>query len=390
METLRRSLAEAAQKLQKGDVKGALAALQPLLDPTIEPATRLEALRIVSLARLLAGDKKGAKAAMDEAVTVATPLGPSQKGRALERRSLIRQDQGELREARTDLALAAEAFAESGEAGMRATIEDRAGTLAAASGDFASAIASHFTAAALAAGAIPPNGDKKAHPPRKPGEPSREPASEALCLVHGAAAAHLGGDKELARAALERAVSLLSGETPLRAQALHNLGLVLSDLGDQRAALERLDQALEADLARKATKDAIATRTRIALVARRAGDLERARSQAKIARELAVMEKDVALTVEALIELSSTELAAKQGEAALQAAKAAVDAAKDTPRLLARTTLHSASCAKALGKRETARAGFRMAKEIAEASGEPVFAAAAQKELADLDSPPKS
>ena len=67
METLRRSLAEAAQKLQKGDIKGALASLQPLLDPAIEPATRLEALRIVSLARLLAGDKKGARAAMDDA-----------------------------------------------------------------------------------------------------------------------------------------------------------------------------------------------------------------------------------------------------------------------------------------------------------------------------------
>ncbi|MEZ0230111.1 MAG: hypothetical protein ACAI25_15925 [Planctomycetota bacterium] len=384
METLRRSLAEAAQKLQKGDIKGALASLQPLLDPAIEPVTRIEALRIVSLARLLAGDKRGARTAMDEAVEVATPLGPSHKGRALERRALIRQDQSEIPGARADLVAAAECFAASGEVALRATVEDRAGTLAAAVGDFPSAVESHLTAAALVGGAIPVNGDRRPHPPRAPGVKSADPTVEALCLVHAAAAAHLGGDKALARTALERALSLLPGETPLRGQALHNLGVVLSDMNDHAGALAQLDLALASDLARKATKDAVATRLRIALVARRAGDIEMARAQTKLAREVAEAEKDVTLLVDALLELSTLELAAKNGEAALQAAKAAVDVAKDTPRLLARTTLHSASCAKALGKRETAKAGFRMAKEIAEASGEPVIAAAAQKELTEL------
>ncbi len=384
METLRRSLAEAAQKLQKGDIKGALASLQPLLDPAIEPVTRLEALRIVSLARLLAGDKKGARAAMDQAVDVATPLGPSHKGRALERRALIRQDMSEIPGARGDLVAAAEAFGASNEAGLRAAVEDRAGTLAAAVGDFESAIASHLTAAALAGGAIQAAGDRKAHAPRAAGEKSSDPANEALFLVHAAAAAHLGGDKDLAKAALLRALSVSPGESPLRGQALHNLGVVLSDMGDHAGALDRLDQALASDLARKANKDAIATRLRIALVARRAGDIEKARAQAKVARESAEAERDVTLHVESLLELSSLELAAKNGEAALQAAKAATDAATNTPRLLARTTLHSATCAKVLGKRETAKAGFRMAKEIAEASGEPVIAAAAQRELAEL------
>lgn len=384
METLRRSLAEAAQKLQKGDIKGALASLQPLLDPAIEPATRLEALRIVSLARLLAGDKKGARLAMDEALEVATPLGPSQKGRALERRALIRQDQSDVPGARSDLSSAAAAFAASNEPGLRANVEDRAGTLAAAVGDFESAIESHLTAAALAGGAIPADGDRKPHPPRAPGEKSLDPAAEALCLVHAGAAAHLGGDKDLARAALERALTLLPGNTPLRGQALHNLGVVLSDMGDHAAALDRLDQALASDIARKATKDAVATRLRIALVARRAGQIDTARAQTKLARELAEAEKDPALIVEALLELSTLELSEKNGEAALQAAKAAVDASQETPRLLARTTLHSATCAKALGKKETAKAGFKMAKEIAEASGEPVIAAAAQKALSEL------
>ncbi len=89
--------------------------------------------------------------------------------------------------------------------------------------------------------------------------------------------------------------------------------------------------------------------------------------------------------VEALLELSSVELAARATEAALQAARDAVAVSQGHPRLLARTTLHSASCARAVGKKDTARAGYKMAVEIAEAAGEPMIAAAAQKELASLE-----
>jgi tetratricopeptide (TPR) repeat protein len=384
METLKRSLSEAAQKLQKGDVKGAIAALEPLLKPEIEPITRLEALRIVALARLLAGDKKGAKAAMDEAVEVARPLPPSHRGRALERRALIKQDQGELSSARADLEAAAAAFGESGETAQRAMVEDRAGTFAAAAGDFQGAVASHLTAAALAGGALPAAGDRGRLPPSAPGQASKDPGGEALYLVHAGAAAHLGGDMALARTALERAVSLLVAESPLRSEALHNLGIVLSDMGEHGRAVETLEAGLASDLARNAPKDAIATRLRLALALRRKGDVARARDEAKRARADAEAAKDLTLLVDSLLELSSAELAARSGEAALQAAKAAVDASQETPRLLARTTLHSASCAKALGKKETARAGFKMAKEIAEASGEPALAAAAERELSSL------
>jgi tetratricopeptide (TPR) repeat protein len=384
METLKRSLALAAQQLQRNDVKGALASLQPLLDPTIEPTTRLEALRIVSLARLLAGDVKGARAAMDDAVETARALSPGHKGRALERRALILQNLGEIAAARNDLDAAAASFKETGEVALRAQMEDRSGQLAAAVGDLETAAACHLTAAALASGALDVKGDRRAAPPKNPGEPAPDAAAEAQYLVHAGAALHLGAKPELARAALERALSLLAGETPLRAQALHNLGVVLSDLGEHDAALAQLEAALAADLARKAEKDAIATRLRIAFAARRKGDVARARNEAKKARADADGTKDPALVVEALLELSSVELAARATEAALQAARDAVSVSQGHPRLLARTTLHSASCARAVGKKDTARAGFKMAQEIAEAAGEPVIAAAAAKELASL------
>jgi len=385
VETLKQALAVAAQKLQKGDVKGALASLKPLLDPTIEPATRLEALRIVALARLLAGERKGARQAMDEAVEVAKALSPSHQGKAFERRALIRQDDNDYSGARADLEQAAASFASSGEAALRANVEDRAAALAAGSSELERAVAGHLTAAALASGALPANGERGAHAPRKTGEPSADASNEALYLVHAAAASHLGGKLDLSRTALERALSVQPKDSALRAQTLHNLGVVLSDLGEHDAAIEKLEAALASDAARGAIKDAIASRLRLALASRRKGDLARAREEAKKARAEAEPTKDVPLLVEALLELSSAELGLKAFEPALAAAKDAVAAAKDDSRLLARTTLHSAVCARAIGKKETARAGFKMARELAEAAGESVLAAAAVRELKSLE-----
>jgi tetratricopeptide (TPR) repeat protein len=161
--------------------------------------------------------------------------------------------------------------------------------------------------------------------------------------------------------------------------------VVLSALGAHAAAIEKLEAALASDAARKATKDAIASRLRLALALRRKGDLARAREESKKARAEAEPTKDVPLLVEALLELSSAELGLKAFEPALAAAKDAVTAAKDDSRLLARTTLHSAVCARAIGKKETARAGFKMARELAEAAGESVLAAAAARELKSLE-----
>lgn len=394
-EDLKRALAKAQEKLAKKDVAGALEALKPLVALDVEPATRVKALLIVSLAKLLASDEKGALAAADEAVELGEHVGPAARASALERRSVLRQARNDIDGARADLGRAARAFAEAGEIQVRAQVEDRRGVFAAARGELERATALHLTAAALRRGEKPSSladGDRAPELlklleslPAK-ADPSLDAAGEAQALVHAAAAAHLAGARPVARGALERALHLLP-EAPatraLRAEALHNLGVVLSDLGDHASALARLDSALALDAAGGSPRDVVATRLRLALVARRSGDHARSRREAEAARDLAAEAKDELLLVEASLELSSACLAAGDGEAALAAAKAAIEGASQ-PALQARANLHAGSCARALGKKDAARAGFARAKELAEKAGDAALQAAARKELDSL------
>jgi tetratricopeptide (TPR) repeat protein len=390
-ENLKAALVEAAQKLEKRDVVGALAALKPLLDKKTDPAFRVEALKVAALAKLLDGEPESARKFMDDAVVTSKRLGPAANARALERRALVRQDAGDLDGAAADLELAATALAAAGQGAARAQIEDRAGILAAARGDFPRAVSCHLVAASLRRGspADTPRPDAQGAAKSIATGESKDPQGEGLALVQAAGAAHLGGELALARAALERAVTLVESTPegkagPLRAQALHNLGVVLSDLDEHDLAIARLDAALEADIASGSPKDAIATRLRLALAARRKGDHARARQQATRARAEADGLKDVVLAVEASLELAAGCLAAGDGAAALVAAQESIELSKDQPRLLARANLTAGSCAKALGKKDAARKGFERARELAESSGDPVLAAAAARELEGL------
>jgi tetratricopeptide (TPR) repeat protein len=397
-EDLKRALVLAAERLQKKDTAGALEALAPLVQIDVEPATRVEALRIVSLAKLLAGDAAGALEASDEAVNVSEHTNPGVRGRAFERRAFVRQAKNDLEGARADLGRAARAFAEAGETQIRAQVEDRRGALAASRGELERATALHLTSAALRRGEKPPSladGDRAPallklleSLPAKDAK-SADPLGEAQALVHSAGAAHLAGGRPIARSALERALVLLAdapatSTRALRAEALHNLGVVLSDLGDHKAGLEKLEAALNLDQAGGSARDIVATRLRLSLVARRAGDMGRSRQEAESARADASKSGDTALAIEATLEASSACLAAGDGEAALAAAKAALDASAEIPPLHARATLHAASCAKALGKKDSAREGFSRAKALAEKVGDKILAAAAERELATL------
>src|SRR5581483_4419819 len=133
--------------------------------------------------------------ASDEAVTLAENQGPAQRARALERRSVVRQSKGDLDGARQDLGKAARAFAEVGDVAMRAAIEDRRGTFAAAKGELERAIALHLSAAALRRGEKPPSLADGERPPEllkmletlpQKTDKSADPANEAQALVHAA------------------------------------------------------------------------------------------------------------------------------------------------------------------------------------------------------------